>query len=109
MENSCCVCPEGEPAQVLESAVVRAKIRHRCAECRKIIQPGERYEYNRCVSGGFWETYKICISCRSIGLDLLPCGWFFGGMWLTIQDCLGLRNEDMPETWLKPHKLERKG
>ena len=50
---------------------------HKCGECGRVINPGEKYEY---VSGkwdGDWEVYKTCADCLSIR-DTLFCNYGIG-------------------------------
>lgn len=55
-----------------------ARKQHRCDECRRTIEPGERYEYARGRWGKEFEAFKTCADCLSIRNTLFCGGWFYG-------------------------------
>lgn len=60
-----CYCDEGRP-EVFQAQRPIARTRHRCCECCRQIQPGERYER---VSGrwdGAWDRFATCCYCLAI-------------------------------------------
>ena len=68
MNNCSCSieASEGEPCSFLNIKYIRARKKHNCCECKKIIQPKEQYErLSGCWEGGF-GTYKTCMDCVSI-------------------------------------------
>jgi hypothetical protein len=66
-----CDCSDFEAPAVSEDVVRRARKRHRCGECRGLIEPGQHYEETRGLWEGRWFTYKTCVSCSVIGRTLL--------------------------------------
>ncbi len=50
---------------VTDRHVVARKV-HRCDECCRSINPGERYEYVFGVWDGDQSTYKTCADCESV-------------------------------------------
>jgi hypothetical protein len=45
----------------------RARKRHRCCECRGLIEPGVDYEeYRILMKGHGWSRYKTCQPCAAI-------------------------------------------
>lgn len=48
----------------------KARVRHRCCECDRFIEPGARYEYCSGVWDGRAFSYHTCIAC-SDARDLL--------------------------------------
>lgn len=84
--GDCNVCiggyDDGEPAQLYQEKMVKARRQHRCYECGRPIQPGSVYER---VSGrweGEFSVYCFCIDCSSISRGL-SCGdgRMFGNLW----------------------------
>lgn len=41
----------------------RARVEHRCCECRRTISPGETYIADTVVCDGELSTYKTCAHC----------------------------------------------
>lgn len=56
---------------------------HRCCECGRIIEKGERYEYAAGKWGGAVNSYKTCAYCLAV-IDMLNarlrcfCRWHSG-------------------------------
>lgn len=61
-----CDCDYGEPPEFCRVARPVARKSHRCGECSRVIEAGERYE-NIC---GKWEgvidTCKTCVFCLAL-------------------------------------------
>lgn len=78
-----CYC-EYERPTFYDRRVVTARKRHRCEECSRVIEPGQRYEY----ASGLWEdcfgVFKTCIACvngRDFLQTSLPCFcWAHGNL-----------------------------
>lgn len=73
-----CRIDDGDPVTTLTRAVKRkARKAHKCDECRRIIAPGERYEYTTFMWEGDFTEHKICDRCQ-VGADWLikNCGGF---------------------------------
>lgn len=78
---------DGEPADFCRTETRKARKSHRCCECRKTIQPGQRYE----VCSGSWDggiqTFKTCQSCVEIRAKF-SCGgaFIFKALWNTLRE-----------------------
>lgn len=48
----------------------RAAKAHRCAECRREIAKGSRYEWNSMLWEGEWSTWRECPRCVALGAAL---------------------------------------
>lgn len=67
--------------------LVTARKVHRCCECRRTIEIGERYELvtGRWQDDDKFRAYKTCDECREIRYALVCDGdWYFGGLWEAI-------------------------
>lgn len=64
------MCTEGAAPQAIKKVIRAARKEHICIECARTIAPGETYEY----ISGVWEhqgqSYKTCIECAEIRIDL---------------------------------------
>lgn len=80
------VTPLGDPERPV------AKAAHRCAECRRVIEPGERYLRERYMWDGEFTLHKTCAHCE-VARDWLwkECGgWLYGGIEEDIREhCFG--------------------
>lgn len=92
-----CSCEDYDDTCMFYSARdVIAKIQHECCECKRLIEPGEKYEY---VSGK-WEdefnTFKTCLLCAQIRDELFVCGFCHGTLWARIHSeyCIASLPED---------------
>lgn len=55
-----------ELPQYCKEQTIRARKKHHCCECHKLIEPGTKY-VNICgVWDGKWATYKTCLKCDHI-------------------------------------------
>jgi hypothetical protein len=68
-----CDCSDFEAPAVYEDVVRRARKRHRCGECRGLIEPGHHYWESRGLWDGQWSTYRTCGSCSVVGRNLVDC------------------------------------
>lgn len=60
----------------------KAKKEHRCKECKRTIEPGERYSYETFHWDGEFHVHKTCEHCIVVR-DWLQAecgGWLFGGV-----------------------------
>lgn len=60
-----CYC-DYEPPSMYEVSTHAARKAHRCYECSRTIQPGERYEKVVGVWDGDFGTYKTCRHCLDL-------------------------------------------
>lgn len=61
-----CMIDGAEPCEVYEQTSRRARIEHHCAECARLISPGEQYEVATMLYEGRWDTYKTCRHCIAV-------------------------------------------
>lgn len=83
-----CYCDYEQPTFFRESQP-RAKVRHRCGECSRVIQPGERYNKITGKWDGEFRSYARCAHCEAVAaaLRVLPCFCdYYGGLWETVGD-----------------------
>ena len=83
MECSCNIYTDNADAgpEFESRRICTARKPHRCAECRREIMPGERYERYT----GKWEwgidTFKTCPDCLTVRDTMFPEGFIFGVVW----------------------------
>lgn len=58
-----CDCSCEMPA-CSDSVMRKARKQHKCYECQRPIEPGERYEYYSGIWDGEPESYKTCRHCK---------------------------------------------
>lgn len=71
-----CNCNDFEAAAVYKEHIRRAKKRHRCGECRGLIEPGQHYWESRGMWDGEWNMFRTCGSCFVLGHNLVACYTF---------------------------------
>jgi hypothetical protein len=67
---------------MLSTADPVARKEHKCRECFRTIQAGERYHVDRFVFEGRLEAHKVCSHCM-VAREWLSTecgGWLFGGV-----------------------------
>lgn len=62
---STCYC-DHEPAQFYVAEIRTARKQHKCNECGRAVQPGERYEHVRAKWDGDMATVRTCVRCLSL-------------------------------------------
>ncbi len=60
-----CFC-DYEPAEFYSKSEPCARKAHKCCECGKAIQPGEKYEYVRGKWDGHMDFFKTCSRCTAL-------------------------------------------
>ncbi len=68
-----------------------ARIEHECEECRRVIDPGERYLLQNTAYEGRVDQYKMCIHCRGVitlygRLTGCPENWYWGSVLSMYED-----------------------
>lgn len=65
-----CSCDifDGWPA-VYDLTIRKARKTHRCYECNRSIEPGERYEDVKSLFDGIWDRFRTHLSCAGIRRD----------------------------------------
>jgi hypothetical protein len=56
----------GELPTCWKTSMPTARLRHRCCECRGVIEPGERYHLDSGVWDGEGQSFKTCMQCDEI-------------------------------------------
>lgn len=78
-----CYC-DYEPCAVYSARDVTARKPHRCYECERPIEAGERYRYTFSVYDGYASSIHTCSHCRDIQqwvANNIPCFcWMHGSM-----------------------------
>ncbi len=113
---------EGDTAICYDEAVVKARKPHKCYECRRLIEKGERYERASGLWEGSWETYHFCLQCSEISREFTTGAREFGNLWYELQEnwdegahlqaCLNrlstaTAKEHMRQRWMKWKGLEK--
>lgn len=92
-------CLDGSyDADALEAHSVcirKARKKHRCGECGKVIHAGEKYEYVKGVNDGYWMDAKTCLSCKRMR-DSIFRTWTIGMVWETFQEEYGFSPFEVP-------------
>lgn len=65
-----CRVEDADRAVIETTEERRARTVHKCTECHRIINRGERYEYSHALHGGRWDTYRTCAHCCAARLWL---------------------------------------
>lgn len=68
---------DGDAPDVYRATDHVARVRHKCIECNRAIEPGETYRRAFSVYDGMVDTYKTCTHCQ-VGQAWLAenCGGF---------------------------------
>lgn len=82
-----CFCEYDAP-DFYASRLVTASKQHKCSECSRAIQPGERYEYVVGKWGRTFDRFKTCARCLAVKEFVaasVPCFcWAHGNI---LDDC----------------------
>jgi hypothetical protein len=82
METCGCIyVPEYDPADFYYDEIRKAIKIHKCSECDRDIQPGEKYEKVVAKYEGDLRTYKTCPDCLSVRDVFFCAGFFHEGLW----------------------------
>ena len=100
--SNACYCDYEMPSFFHEETR-KARKYHTCCECRRTIQPGERYEH----VWGVWEdtpdTHKTCQHCvglREYVRAHVPCFcWLYGNMLEDAVQTLHYYAHEVPGLW----------
>lgn len=77
-----CIGYEGGDFSALWDEVIRtARKPHKCGDCGRTIQPGERYELISSLYDGSWSKYKTCHECAEIADAFMCNGRVVGQLW----------------------------
>lgn len=77
-----CMIDYAERCTVLSDTEPTARKAHRCDECHRIIEPGEKYKNESLLMDGQASTHKTCRHCLRVREWLCDeCGgWVYGGV-----------------------------
>ena len=89
MDCTCSCNDNWEGPELVVEHYPKARKPHKCCECERTIQPGERYEYVRGLWDGEFETYKTCLGCFRLRDDICS-GYIYGELAEVVWDCFGL-------------------
>ena len=83
-----CACDAETSIDVCSDMMRKARKQHTCAECGKIIEPGETY---RIIKGIVEDTaffHKQCSFCAGVAKDLVSYGYCFalGDLWEMVRE-----------------------
>lgn len=72
-----CMIDDCDPSDVWNALWPVALKSHRCGECGREIESGERYERVTSLHDGTWDTFKTCDHCQAARkwLMLVCGGW----------------------------------
>lgn len=72
---------------VMDHRRIRARKAHVCGECRRVIRPGEVYEFQKLLDGDkSFSTHNTCIPCSDVRDSMFKCGYYFGEVWQDIHE-----------------------
>ena len=72
---------------VIEDTRPVAKKEHKCNECSVIIEPGQKYSYEKYVLNGGITVHRMCLDCLSIRENLF-CWFMYENLWQEIHEHL---------------------
>jgi hypothetical protein len=76
----------------------KARVQHKCCECRKPILPGKEYEVASGIDAdGDPFRYKTCLPCMRIRDHYCPHGFLFGDLRENLLGCLGFDYLEVPK------------
>jgi hypothetical protein len=79
-----CYCDYDAP-EFFREVTPRAVFKHKCSECGRVIQKGERYKRILGKWDGHFSTFNRCHHCDSVATELaarIPCYCdMYGGLW----------------------------
>ena len=100
MFEDACACDwsdDGEPVEVYEGKLVKARKVHKCDECVGEIKKGQQYHRASYVADGCWYHYKTCRSCYGMAVDFC-CGRIpHGSLWEVLNMYLGFYPDQVPK------------
>lgn len=82
MECSCEIDVDAEYGGGFENRQnITARKQHKCHECYRVIEPGEKYETASGVYDGSFYHHKTCSDCLSLRDQVFTNGWWYGQIW----------------------------
>lgn len=95
-----CYCDFDSTWTLFKEKTVTARKAHRCYECQRVIQPGERYQSAFGIGDGDTYNMRICAQCQALRDYVeknVPCACLGYGTLLddareTVRDIAGLED-----------------
>lgn len=84
----CVYVGDYDPADVCVDHMRKARRRHECCECRRVIAPKEWYEDSFLVWDGRPARYKTCEDCLSLRKAFFCDGYLYQFLWENWRDAL---------------------
>jgi hypothetical protein len=102
----CLYIDDNDEFEHLSAGYRKARKEHTCGECRRTIEPGERYWFDTMVEVGYGiRTEKMCSHCQGVidvGIALTGChrSWWYGHVLDWLDENTGfvaniIRNHDL--------------
>lgn len=66
-----CDCYFNNPPTFYDSATVKGRKDHKCAECLRVIPKGELHEYAKGLWDGRFDDFRTCETCQEL---IRECG-----------------------------------
>ena len=83
-----------EVSELDHAEMRKARKWHTCGECRRDIEPGEKYEVYTIYREREFSSHKTCLGCKRIREHLCKYGWIFGGVAEQVVECVGYNYVD---------------
>lgn len=80
--------------ELYDESLKTARKQHACCECRRTIEPKEKYQVITGKWEGEWATFKTCLGCSRIRSRFCPGGFEFGSLAEQIEECIGFNYVD---------------
>ncbi|RLI71035.1 hypothetical protein DRO91_06085 [Candidatus Heimdallarchaeota archaeon] len=81
---------------VYSSTTIKARKKHKCTECHRVIEPGETYERVKGLFDGCWWEHKTCVDCLSIRNEFF-CSWTFESVVEHLNEYINDADGEIPE------------
>lgn len=97
MECSCeIICDIDESVVVLFDKIVKSRKQHKCHECYRIIEKGEKYRSEKYVFEGKIDKHNTCLDCNSIREQFFS-SFFYGDIRDMVCDFVAEVDGEIPE------------
>jgi len=77
-----------------------ARKQHKCGECRRVIEIGEKYNIEVTASDGGIKQYKTCLDCISIRREFFKGGFYYEGIIDALDEHVNDSGGDISESCL---------
>lgn len=97
MECSTVYCDVDECCTLLSSTRPLARKEHKCYECKRVINKGEKYLREVTLFDGIVETWKTCVDCESLRSNFFSRGYYFGDIIYMLREHINDSGGDVSE------------